>query len=285
MKEVKFYCYYLEYKLGASLTNFTMEEYFKESLNLKDHLIPINEHKAFLEKKTLNIFSFQKFRKDFVPTIKDEQTGITRIVDLKDTESFIEEVFLYWDFKKNIIIFQRNHAGFTAHAFEKYILFLLQNKFENDYFTLKPILSKNGVEKLTKHNVVKSIDISVKEPGVAVLKDLGFDEKQIRDIDQNSIDRIEIKITAKRKTGLFNMDKLKEIINFASNKDKYNRLKLTASSSYTTTGELVDMLDDFYVISEKIRENDKAKTINLSDIIITLNRIYEEHIKEVLKLI
>ncbi len=65
----------------------------------------------------------------------------------------------------------------------------------------------------------------------------------------------------------------------------YNRLKLTASSSYTTTGELVDMLDDFYVISEKIRENDKAKTINLSDIIITLNRIYEEHIKEVLKLI
>ena len=108
MKEVKFYCYYLEYKLGASLTNFTMEEYFKESLNLKDHLIPINEHKAFLEKRTLNNFSFQKFRKDFVPTIKDEQTGITRIVDLKDTESFIEEVFLFLYFKKNIIILS-NH--------------------------------------------------------------------------------------------------------------------------------------------------------------------------------
>lgn len=284
MKEIKFYCYSVEYKLGASLTEFTMENYFSRELILKDHLIAINEHKAFLEKKTNNIFTFQKFRKDSNPVIRDEKTGETRFVDLKETESFIEESFLYWDFKNNLIIFQRNHHGFTTGAFEKYIATLLHQKLENDFFSLKPIFSKDGIEKLLKHNVVKSIDVSVKEPGIATLKELGFDEAQIRDIDQNSIDRVEIKITSKKQTGLFSMDKFREIFQFADNKEKFNRLRLSASSSYTATGEIVDLLDDFYVISEKIREHEKAKTIDISDIIIALNRIYEDHINEVLKL-
>lgn len=285
MKEIKFYCYSLDYKFSPSLIDASMNNYFKDNLNLKDHLIAIDDNKAFLEKKTANIFSFQKFRKDSNPVIRDEKTGETRVINLKETESFIEESFLYWDFKNNVIIYQRNHHGFTTRAFEKYILALLNNKLENDFFSLKPIFSKDGIEKLLKHNVVKSIDISVKEPGLGVLKDLGFDEKKIRDIDQNSIDRIEIKITAKRKTGLVSMDKFREIIPFSGNKDKYNRLKLSASNSYNTTGELVDLLDDWYVITEKIKENEKAKVVSISDIINSLNRIYDENIEEVLKLI
>ncbi|MFW9626752.1 MAG: DUF6731 family protein [Sulfurospirillum sp.] len=285
MKEIKFCYFSLEYKISPALINFSMSDYFKGSLNLKDHLIAIDDNKAFLEKKTENIFSFQKFRKDSNPVIRDEKTGETRVVDLKETESFIEESFFYWDFKNNVIIYQRNHHGFTTRAFEKYILSLLNKKLENDFFSLKPIFSKDGIEKLLKHNVVKSIDISVKEPGIGALKELGFDEKQIRDIDQNSIERVEIKITAKRKTGLLSMDKFREIFKFSDNKKQYNRLKLSASSSYTTTGELVDLLDDLYVTTEKIQENEKAKVVGISDIINSLNRIYEENIEEVLKLI
>lgn len=285
MRDVKFYFFQLEYKLAKGLIDSTMEEYFKNPLNLKDHLVSINDHKAFLERKSNNIFSFQKFRKDFNPTIKDEQTGETRSVDLKETESFIEEVFMYWDFDNNIIIFQRNYAGFNNNAFEKYILKLLNNKFENDYFTLKPIMSKDGVEKLIKHNVIKSIDVSVPAPSIEILHDLGFNTNQIKNIDENSIDRIEIKITSKRKTGIFSLDHLKDILDFSNNKDKYKRLKLKASSSYASTGEIIDLLDDFYVVTEKISTQSKAKTIDVSDIINKLNGVYREHLKEVLKLI
>jgi len=285
MRDVKFYFFKLEYKLAKGLLNFSLKEYFKNPLNLKDHLVSINNHKGFLERKKDNIFSFQKFRKDFNPTIKDEQTGQTRSVNLKETESFIEEVFLYWDFDHDIVIFQRNYAGFGNVAFEKYILKLLNDKFENDFFTLKPIMSKDGIEKLIKHNVIKSIDVSVPSPSIEVLNNLGFDANKIKKIDQDSIDRIEIKITSKRKTGIFNLDDLKKLLDFSKNKDKYKRLKLKASGSYASTGEIVDLLDDFYVVNEKINTNSKAKTIDISDIIIKLGDIYEKHLKEVLKLI
>ncbi len=230
------------------------------------------------------IYSFQKFRKDFNPIIKDEQTGKTRSIDLKETESFIEEVFLYWDFDNDIIIFQKNYAGFNNSAFEKYVLALLNNKFQNDYFTLRPIMSKEGIEKLIKHNVIKTIDVAVPSPNIEILNDLGFDINQIKDIDEQSIDRIEIKITSKRKTGIFNLDNLKGLLKLQTNKDKYKRLKLKASSSYTSTGEIIDLLDDFYVVTEKINTNAKAKTIDTNDIINKLKNIYQDHIEEVLKL-
>lgn len=103
--------------------------------------------------------------------------------------------------------------------FEKYILKLLNNKFKNDYFSLKPIMSKDGVEKLMNHNIAKNIEL---------LKDLGFSAKDIRDLDYDSIDSIEIKINSKRKTGIFNLSNLAQLIDLKANKDKYKKLKIKA---------------------------------------------------------
>ncbi len=283
MKDVKFYFYTIEFELADNLTNFDLKDYLSKPLDIKQHLFDINEHRAFLEKKTDNIFSFQKFRKDFNPTIKDELTGQTREVDLKETESFIEEAYLYIDFSANILILQRNHSGYAAAAFEKYILQLLKDKFKNDFFALKPIMSKDGVEKLLHHNIAKSIDIKIAAVNVAVLDELGLDVKEIRDLDYDALNSIEIKITSKRKTGIFSLQKLINTLKIKQNKEKFERLKIKASSSYEGTGELVDLLDDFYVVVEKIKLKTKSRVIDDTDIIIKIGQIYDNNIWAPLK--
>ncbi len=51
MKDVKFYFFKIEYKFLKGLMDFSLEEYFSQPLNLRDHLINVNNHKGFLEKK------------------------------------------------------------------------------------------------------------------------------------------------------------------------------------------------------------------------------------------
>lgn len=283
MKEVKFYFYKLEYELENNLLDFKLENYFKQDFDIKQHLFEIGEHKGFLDKKTDNIYSFQKFKRDFNPTIKDELTGKTREVELKETEYFIEESYLFLDIPNSIIIYQRNITGYSPIMFERYILKLLNNKFKNNYFSLKPIMSKDGVEKLMNHNIAKTIELKVASPNIGLLKELGLSTINIRDLDYDSLDSIEIKINSKRKMGIFNLANLAQILNLKDNKDKYKKLKIKASTSYEGTGDLIDLLDEFYVVNEKIKLKDNSRVMDKDDILIKLNTIYEENINKVKK--
>lgn len=285
MKEVKFYFYKLEYEFENNLLDFKLESYFKDDFNLKQHLFEIGEHKGFLDKKTNNIYSFQKFKRDFNPTIKDELTGVTREVELKETEYFIEESYLYLDIENNIAIYQKNMTGYSPQMFEKYVLKLLNNKFRNDYFALKPIMSKDGVEKLMNHNIAKHIELKVAAPNIGLLKEFGFSVKDIRDFDLDSLDSIEIKINSKKKTGIFNLSNLANLLNIKDNKDNYEKLKIKASTSYEGTGDLIDLLDEFYVVNEKIKLKDKSRIMDKDDILIKLNTIYNDNINKIKRLI
>jgi len=281
MKDVRFNFYKIEYTLEENLMDFDLNEYFKNSFNIKQHLFDIGEHKAFLDKKTDNIYSFQKFRKDFNPIIKDESTGKTREIELKETEYFIEESYLYLDFLNNIVIYQRNHTGYTSINFDRYILKLLHNKFKNNFFTLKPIMSQDGIEKIMNHNIAKNIEFKIAAPNIGLLSDIGMNVTEIRDLDYDSFDTIEIKINSKRKTGIFNLSNLLNLLDLKNNKEKFKKLKIKASSSYEGTGDVVDLLDEFYVVTEKIKFKDKSKVIDKDDIIIKLQIIYEDNINKI----
>ena len=284
MKEVKFYFYKIEYELADSLTDFDFREYFKNPFEIKTHLFDIGDHKAFIDKKTDTMYSFQKFRKDFNPRIKDEVTGNTREINLKQTEYFIEESYFYIDFSNEIVIFQRNGIGYNATALEKYVLKLLKNKFKNDFFALKPIMSKDGIEKLLHHNVAKQIELKVAGPNLNLLGQIGLNVKEIRDLDYEALDSIEIKITSKRKTGIFNLSKLTDLLNLTENKSKYKKLKIKTSTSYEGTGDMVDLLDDLYVIVEKIKYKTGTKVVDQNDIMLKLLQIYENNISKILEI-
>lgn len=272
MKEIKFYFYKLEYKLEKNLMNFSLSDYFKTPLDIKQHLFDINENKGFLKKITDTIFCFQKFRKDFNPKIKNEITGIERDIELNANESLIEETYMYLDFHNNIMILQNNRASFNAGAFARYIILLLTQKFKDDFFVCKPIISKDGIEKLIHHNVIKTLDLSIATPNIKLLKGLGFNYQQVAELDESDLDRIEIKFYSKRKRGLFNIETFKKIFDLGD-KNNFNKMKVKASSSYEGTGEIIDMLDDFYIVTEKIKVTDK-KNLDTQDIIIKLNQIY-----------
>lgn len=283
MREIKFYFYKLEYKLEKNLMNFSLSDYFITPLDIKQHLFDINENKGFLKKITDTIFCFQKFRKDFNPKIKNEITGIERDIELNANESLIEETYMYLDFHNNIIILQNNRASFNAGAFAKYIVLLLSQKFKDDFFVCKPIISKDGIEKLIHHNVIKTLDLSIATPNIKVLKSLGFNYHQVAELDESDLDRIEIKFYSKRKRGLFTIETFKKIFDL-SDKNNFNKMKVKASSSYEGTGEIIDMLDDLYIVSEKIKVTDK-KNLDTQDIIIKLNQIYDYHINKVKELV
>lgn len=252
--------------------NFSLSDYFKTPLDIKQHLFDINENKGFLKKITDTIFCFQKFRKDFNPKIKNEITGIERDIELNANESLIEETYMYLDFHNNIMILQNNRASFNAGAFARYIILLLTQKFKDDFFVCKPIISKDGIEKLIHHNVIKTLDLSIATPNIKLLKGLGFNYQQVAELDESDLDRIEIKFYSKRKRGLFNIETFKKIFDLGD-KNNFNKMKVKASSSYEGTGEIIDMLDDFYIVTEKIKVTDK-KNLDTQDIIIKLNQIY-----------
>ncbi len=280
MAEVKFNVYKLEYEFDKSLFKPCNLKECLDNLDLKKHLYKINEHKGFLDKKAENIFSFQKFRKDFNPIIKNEITGKTRQIDLNENESLLEENYLYWDFKNNMVFFQYNYHGFTPLNFENYIKLFFSNTFKDDFFTLKAVMSKTGYEALVNSNLVKSFELRVAEPSINMLNDLGLSSDAIIKIDDGNIGKIDIKITAGRNKSLLNILSFKKIF---PNKNKFDKMKVKVSDSYLKGGNMIDLLEEKYTIVKTVREY--KKQINPNDMIITVENVYEEHIKEVLKLV
>lgn len=277
--DIKFYFYKTVGEIDKNFFNYSLKEYFSDGLSLKDSLISIGENKGFLDRVKENIFVFQKFRKDFNPIIKDEITGKTREIELNETEYIIEQSYLFWDFKNDIIIYQKTAGGFTTTAFETYVKELLKGKFKDDFFTLKPIVSRNGYEKILNSDIIKSYDIALANPSVKILQELGFDDKGILKIDNDDLGRIEIKITAKRGRGLLGADIFKKLL---GNKEKYSRMRVKKSTSYLKSGVLIDLLDEFYTVSVNIRE--VKRRVLQDDMVIVLQDIYEKHIKEVSEL-
>ena len=221
--DIKFYFYKVVGDIDKNLFGYSLEEYFSNALSLQDGLIAINENKGFLDNVggEKNIFIFQKFRKDFNPIIKDEVTGKTREIKLNETEYIIEQNYLFWDFENNIIIYQKTAGGFNTTAFETYIKELLKEKFKDDFFTLKPIISHNGYEKIINSNIIKAYDIALASPSIKVLQELGFDDKGILKIDDDDLGKVEIKITAKKGRGLFSVDTFKSLL---GNKENYSKM-------------------------------------------------------------
>ena len=279
--DIKFYFYKVLGEIDKNLFNYSLEEYFSNSISLQDGLIQINENKGFLDstKVNKNILIFQKFRKDFNPIIKDEVTGKTREIELNETEYIIEQNYLFWDFKNGVIIYQKTTSGFSTSAFETYIKELLKGKFKDDFFTLKPVISRNGYEKILNSDIIKAYDIALANPSIKILQELGLDDKGILKIDDDDLGRIEIKITAKKARGLFGADVFKKLL---GNKENYSRMRAKTSNSYLKSGVLIDLLDEFYTVSANIREI--KRRVAMEDMVITLQDIYEKHIKEILEL-
>ena len=69
------------------------------------------------------------------------------------------------------------------------------------------------------------------------------------------------------------------------NKEKFRKLKIKASGSYTTTGDIVDLLDDLYVITKKIQQKKKSRSIDTYDIIRKIQEIYTENISKIREII
>ena len=116
-----------------------------------------------------------------------------------------------------------------------------------------------------------------------MLSQQALNYQQVAELDETDLDRIEIKFYSKRKRGLFNIETFKKIFDL-SDKNNFNKMKVKASSSYEGTGEIIDMLDDLYIVTEKIKVTDK-KNLDTQDIIIKLNQIYDYHINKVKELV
>ncbi|WP_430748924.1 DUF6731 family protein [Campylobacter mucosalis] len=192
---------------------------------------------------------FQKFRKDFNSIIKDEVTGKTREIELNETEYIIEQNYLFWDFKNSIIVYQKTTGGFSATSFETYVKELLRGKFKNDFFALKPIISCNGYEKIINSDIIKSYDIALSNPSVKILQEIGFDDKGILKIDNDDLGRIEIRVTAKKGRGLLGAEIFKKLL---GSKEKYSKMRVKPSKSYLKSGVLIDLLDEFYMVSVNV---------------------------------
>lgn len=279
--DIKFYFYKVVGDIDKNLFDYSLEKYFSNGLSLQDGLIAINENKGFLDSVNgeKNIFIFQKFRKDFNPIIKDEVTGKTREIELNETEYIIEQNYLFWDFKNGVIIYQKTTGGFSTSTFETYVKELLKGKFKDDFFTLKPVISRNGYEKILNSDIIKAYDIALANPSIKVLQELGLDDKGILKIDDDDLGRIEIKITAKKGRGLFGADVFKKLL---GNKENYSRMRIKTSNSYLKSGVLIDLLDEFYTVSMSVREN--KKRVAPEDMLVVIKDVYEKHIQEIMDL-
>lgn len=160
---------------------------------------------GFSIKKLRIYFHFKNLEKTLTLSLKNEITGKTRQIDLNENESLLEENYLYWDFKNDMVFFQYNYHGFTPLNFENYIKLFFSNTFKDDFFTLKAVMTKTGYEALVNSNLVKSFELRVAEPSISMLNDLGLDSEAIIKIDDGNIGKIDIKITAGRNKSLLNI--------------------------------------------------------------------------------
>jgi hypothetical protein len=274
-KEVKFSFYEIDYKIHNNLLDFTLKDYFKEPLNIKDSLFEMNNYKAFLYKYYDNIYVFRKYKKDFLPKIGDENGNI-RNINLKDDEYIIEENAVILDFDNNIVVYHQNHAGFNISALQQYLQTLLQNKIEHLYF--KPVILKNTIEKLKNSPIIKQANIRISRVNVATLSALGFNDEEIRKfIDVDSASGIEIIIKSKKNHAISTLEKIKDLLS----KDFFDKFRVKASSSYEGSGEDIDILDNILAINKKIKI--KNKRADLQDLIIKIQEVYNEYLPQIKK--
>lgn len=284
-KNIKFYFYRVHQDFSEGLFGYSFKDFFVNEFSLEKQLMEVENNKAFLQKMTNNIFSFQKFRKDFLPAIKDEVTGAVSHLELKDTEAILEQNYLYWDFNNDLIIYQSSQEGFSPSVFEKYIKWVLKNQI--DSFSLKHIARKEGIEQIINSDIISSIEFTIATPNPSLLKDLGLSLEEIKDFDLDGVNTLELKITSKYKKSFLSPISLKNILNFNKNKNSFKKLKIKKrSSEFDTSKTTIDLIDKFYYVSkENVRTNEKTRNIDSSDIITILEDIYNSNIKEVLKLI
>ena len=268
MREVKFTFYKIIYQEDdlKNLFGYSLKDYLN-SLNIKTHLIPLQNNKAFLQKHTSNTFIFRKFKKDFLPKIGDEN-GHIKEIKLKENEYIIEENVIYFDFEKNIILFHKNSAGFTISALQNYLRQVL-----NINIILEPIYTDTNIELLKKTPIIKHIELKVSSLDEKALKMLGFDINEIRRyIELQGVESIEIKIKAKREHKISFFSKIK---NRLQNLKIFDKLKVKASESFEDNGETIDLLDDILSVSKKI-ETKKGK-IQTLDLLNMIEEIYKEY--------
>jgi len=285
-KTVNFEFYKCEFELNNNLPSMELSfsDFLYKPPSLDKDVYQVGGYKGFLKKINENIFVFQKLKHDFNPKLLDLKTGNETEITLEEDEYVVEETFFYYDFDNNILIYHMNRSGFAPSAFEEYIKKLLNSHLKNNTFILKPILSKQGYEKLASQRIVKKIDLSVAQPSLGVLKELGFNVEQIVDMDIDSLSEIEIVFKSKRKHGILTIENFKKIFgNFASNPG-IEKLKIHASPSYESRQNQFDLLDDRYIVPRTI-STIKGKTLDRNAIIFALNELATEHISMVLKLI
>jgi len=274
-KEVKFVFYEIDAKLKDNLMDFELKNYFEKPLDFKNSLLQIGNYKAYLNKFDDNIYIFQKFKKDFLPKIGDDN-GHYRTIDLKDNEYIIEENGVLIDFDNNLVIFHKNQAGFSSSALEEYFRMLLKDKLE--YFILKPILMGDTLNKLKYSPIIKQINYKVGRVNARTLSQLGFNEEEIKKfIDLDATNGIEIIIKSKRNMAISTLDKMREFLNF----DIFDKLRVKAASSYEASGEEIDILDNILSISRKIKTENKRADIY--DIISKLRELYGEFLPQIKK--
>ena len=267
MKEVKFNFYKIIFNENdlKNLFGFSMKDYLN-SLNIKNHLIQIQDNKAFLQKHTQNSFIFRKFKKDFLPKIGDEK-GNVREIALKENEYIIEENVVYFDFDKNIILFHRNSSAFKISALQKYLRNVLKMNI-----ILEPIYTDIDINILKETPIIKNLELKISSLDEKALKMLGFDINEIRKyIELQGIESIEIKIKAKRKHKLSLFENIKKRL---SDLKIFDKFKVKASENSEESGKEIDLLSDILSVSKKIKtKNGKIQTLDLLNLI---EEIYEE---------
>ena len=274
MKEIKFTFYEIDIELDENFFNWNIKEYFLNPLPIKECLLEINGYKAYLKKYNENIYIFQKFKKDFLPKIGDDE-GNERNIELKENEYILEENVILIDFDNKILIFHKNNAGFNISHFQTYITELLKNKIKK--FVLKPKLLTDTLEKLKNYNFIKSINFKLGQISVETLQKVGFDIEKIRTItDINSTNSIEIIIKAKRNHSILDANLLSD---FLQNINFFDKLKVKASSSYEGSGEDIDLLDNILTINKKIKETNKR--LDTLDLINKIQEVYNEYLPEI----
>lgn len=270
-KEVKFTFYEMEIELYKNIFDFEVKDFLSKPLDIKSFLFEIGGYKGFLKKWDDNIYIFQKFKKDFLPKIGDEN-GNERKIELKENEYVLEENVVFFDFNNNILIFHKNNAGFSISQLQEYLTKLLHEKAKK--VILKPKLVKDTFEKLNKYNFVKTLNFRLGKINIQTLKEVGIiDPEEIRKlIDISSSASIEVTIKAKRNHSIAEIEEIKKLLqkfNF------FDKLKVKASSSYEGSGEDIDLLDNILTINKKIKEN--KKRLDTQDLIFKIREVYEEY--------
>lgn len=279
-KNINFEFYKAEFAIKPALVDVILSEYLQSELNVKNHIFSIHGHKAFLKKLNDNVFVLLKLRDDFNPKLLNATTGDESEIGLDENTYVIEETYFYYDFVENILLYQKNGHGFSPAALEEYIKELLKDKLEKNRFILKPVLTKEGYEKLSRHEIIKNITLNVAQPSLSLLKEFGVSIDEVISMDLDALSEVEIVFKSKRKHGIFSKDTFLNLIGKFQDNPGVNKLQVNASESYESKQDTFDLLDDRYIIPHSIKTI-KVRTIDRFDMIATLQKLADEHLATV----